>query len=360
MKRFTITSLALACLGTAAHAEQGVSIYGSVDEGITYTSNVRGHSLVATQDGINKANALGFTGSEDLGGGKQAFFRLENGFSVDTGALGQGGLMFGKQALVGLGDRDIGDISVGRQYDFAYQMLRYLPCLQCGIHSVENADLDRVSGQRLNDSIQFLSKEFGGLRFGGIYSFGTDSGNSSTNKGRAISGLAQYSAAAFSAGVAYTDINGAPVYAGLTGAPAMFGRPLTPATTLFADKQRIIATGASYQLQSLKLSALYTNTDLAFAGHHSRDQVLHMGGEYQFNGNVLLSGKVSLDRLDSSRWITLSAGVDYRFSKRTDVYLDLHAQRASGASGTVASIAMAGTSSSDKQFLSRVGIRHLF
>jgi outer membrane protein OmpU len=360
VNRFIIAGLGLACLSTTAAAQQGLNIYGSLDEGVTYISNVRGHSLVATQDGINKANALGFSGVEDLGGGKEAFFRLENGYSVDTGALGQGGLMFGKQAFVGLSDRNLGDVSLGRQYDFTYQMLRYLPCLQCGIHSVENADLDRVSGERLNNAVQYLSKEFGGLRFGAIYAFGSDTGNSSTNKGRAVSGLTQYSAGGFSAGAAYTDINGAPVYAGLTGAPSIFGHPLTPATALFVDKQRIVAAGAAWQWQALRVSALYTNSYLGYAGSNARDQVLHVGGEYHLTGNLLLSGKVSLDKLDRSHWVTLSGGLDYRFSKRTDVYLDLHAQHASGASGTVASIAMAGTSSTDGQFLSRIGVRHLF
>jgi outer membrane protein OmpU len=54
-----------------------------------------------------------------------------------------------------------------------------------------------------------------------------------------------------------------------------------------------------------------------------------------------------------------SGGVDYLLSKSTDIYLDLAEQRAFGT-GTVASIMIAGVSSSNNQFLTRVGIKHLF
>jgi hypothetical protein len=33
-------------------------------------------------------------------------------------ASGQGGLIFGRQSFVGIGSRDWGSVSVGRQYDF--------------------------------------------------------------------------------------------------------------------------------------------------------------------------------------------------------------------------------------------------
>lgn len=359
MKRTHLAGLAFASLAMAAHAESGVTIFGSLDEGITYVNNVRGHSSLATADGINKNNSLGFSGVEELGGGKRAFFKLENGYSVDTGALGQGGLLFGKQAYVGVGDAAIGDLMLGRQYDFAITMLRFIPCATCGIHSVENADLDRVSGQRLNDTVQFMSRSFGGLSAGASYSFGANTGTSTTNAGRALSATVQYASGPFSAGAYYTDINGAPIFAGLTGAAAMFGRPLTPSTVLLVDNQRILGAGAAYANGAWRVSALYTNTRLKSAGATAQDQVLHVGGDYRLYPNLVLATKATYDKLDQSRWVTVSGGVDYLLSKRTDVYLDLHAQRAFG-DGTVASIAMAGTSSTSRQFLSRVGIKHLF
>jgi predicted porin len=43
-----------------------------------------------------------------------AVFLLENGFQGDTGEVGQGGLLFGRQAYVGLQGRG-GALLVGRQ-----------------------------------------------------------------------------------------------------------------------------------------------------------------------------------------------------------------------------------------------------
>jgi outer membrane protein OmpU len=359
MKKTMIAGLVLATMNGAAHAQSSVTMFGSLDTGLTYVNNVRGSSSVAMADGINKNNSLGFMGFEDLGGGKHALFKLENGYSVDTGALGQGGLLFGKQAYVGLGDSSIGDLTLGRQYDFAYSMIRFVPCLSCGIYSVENGDLDRVSGERLNNTVQFMSRSFGGFSAGAQYSFGASSGSTTTNAGRAVSATLQYNRGAFAAGAYYTDINGAPVYVGMTGAPEIFGRPITPTTVLLVDKQRIFGVGASYAPGAWQVSALYTNTHLELGSSSAQDQVIHVGGDYRPRPDLVLATKITYDKLDASHWLTLSCGVDYLLSKRTDVYLDVHAQRAYG-DGTKASIALAGTSSTDKQFLSRVGIKHLF
>lgn len=359
MKRITIAGLVLASLNTAAHAQSSVTMFGSLDAGLTYVTNVGGKSSIAMADGINKNNSVGFSGTEDLGGGKRAFFKLENGYSLDTGMAGQGGLLFGKQAYVGLGDQTIGDLTLGRHYDFAITMLRFLPCWSCGIYSVANGDIDRVSGQRLNNTVQFMTRSFGGLSAGMQYSFAANTGATTTNAGRALSATVQYASGGFSAGAYYTDINGAPVYAGGTGAPDMFGRPVAPYAGLIVDNLRTFGAGAAYALNAWRVSALYTNTRLKLWQNTSQNQVLHVGGDYRPAPDLILATKITYDKLDASRWLTFSGGVDYLLSKSTDIYLDLDEQRAFGT-GTVASIMIAGVSSSNNQFLTRVGIKHLF
>ncbi|WP_168788466.1 porin [Paraburkholderia aromaticivorans] len=359
MKRLIAATLVLPVLCPTAWAQSSVTLFGSIDNGLTYVNNYGGHSLVKMQDGINKSNSLGFSGSEDLGGGLRTFFKLENGFSANTGALGQGGLMFGKQAYVGIGDRSIGELAMGRQYDYTVLLEHYLPCLNCGLFGVQNADLDRVSGERLNNAVQFKSATFGGFTGGVMYAFGQNSGNLSTNLGRAISANVQYAYDGFSAGAVLTDINQAPVFAGLTGAATVLGRAVTPTTTLVVDNQRILGIGANYAYGAWSAAALYTNTHLKLAGRTATDQVLHLGGDWHVRPDVVFAGKVSFDRFEASRWYTATVGFDYLLSKRTDVYIDLDAQKASGP-GTVASIALTAPSSTDHQFVSRVGIRHLF
>ncbi|MDE1179203.1 porin [Paraburkholderia sp.] len=359
MKRVIAATCVLSLASATAAAQSTVTLFGSIDNGLTYVNNYGGHSLMKMQDGINKSNSLGFLGSEDLGGGMRAFFKLENGFSANTGALGQGGLMFGKQAYVGLGDKAIGEVTMGRQYDYTVLLERYLPCLNCGLFGVQNADLDRVSGERLNNAVQFTSATVAGFKAGAMYAFGQNAGTSSTNLGRAISANLQYAYGGFSAGVVLTDIDKAPVFAGLTGAATVLGRTVTPTTTLIVDNQRILGAGATYVFGAWSAAALYTNTHLKLAGRAATDQVLHVGGDWHVRPDFVLAGKVSFDRFESSRWYTLTAGVDYLLSRRTDIYIDIDAQKASGA-GTVASIALTAPSSTDRQIVSRVGIRHLF
>jgi predicted porin len=55
----------------------------------------------------------GMKGSEDLGGGLKAIFDLQSGFNIDTGGAGQSGLLFGRQAMVGL-QSGVGTIKFGR------------------------------------------------------------------------------------------------------------------------------------------------------------------------------------------------------------------------------------------------------
>jgi outer membrane protein OmpU len=359
VRRQIAASLLLSGIAHGALAQSSVTLFGSIDNGLTYVNNYGGHSLVKMQDGVNKANALGFLGSEDLGGGMRAFFKLENGFSANTGALGQGGLMFGKQAYVGLGQRSVGELSMGRQYDFTVLLEHYLPCLNCGLYGVQNADFDRVSGERLNNAVQYVTPTVAGFKAGAMYAFGQNAGALSTNMGRALSANVQYNYGPFSAAVVYTDINKAPTFAGLLGTPTVLGVRVNPAVPLVVDNQRILGIGATWAFGKGDAAAIYTNTRLQLAGRASTDQVLHVGGDWYVLPSLVLAAKISFDRFEASRWYTATAGIDYLLSKRTDVYIDLDAQKASGP-GTVASIALTAPSSTEHQFVSRVGIRHLF
>ena len=63
------------CLCAAAHAQSSVTLYGLIDNGISYVSNQRGHSAVLASTGNIVGDRWGLTGSEDLGGGLKAIFK---------------------------------------------------------------------------------------------------------------------------------------------------------------------------------------------------------------------------------------------------------------------------------------------
>ena len=122
MKIRSLASLAagLAC-ATGAMAQSNVNVYGRIDVGLRYVSNAdsAGHSLKTVENGALSGSRLGFTGTEDMGGGLKALFTLESGLNPDTGTLAQGGRMWGRQAFVGIGGK-FGTLTAGRQMSPIY------------------------------------------------------------------------------------------------------------------------------------------------------------------------------------------------------------------------------------------------
>jgi predicted porin len=78
-----------ACLGLAssvAHSQSSVTMYGVIDEGLHYLTNVSGGKSVYMDslDGIS-GSRWGLIGKEDLGGGLKAVFNVEAGINIDRG-----------------------------------------------------------------------------------------------------------------------------------------------------------------------------------------------------------------------------------------------------------------------------------
>ncbi len=112
--RLAMMSGALLATAHAAHAAE-VTLYGLFDTSLTYVwnANADGKNLVGLGNGNLLGNRFGVKGAEDLGGGLKAIFTLENGFNPNTGALGQGNRMFGRQAFVGLDSARWGTLTFG-------------------------------------------------------------------------------------------------------------------------------------------------------------------------------------------------------------------------------------------------------
>ena len=120
MKKSLIALAVLAASG-AAMAQSSVSLFGIVDVGVSHVTKATagGKAMNGMTTSGNSTSRIGFRGTEDLGNGLSAVFVLETGFNVDDGALGQGGLLFGRQSFVGLRN-SWGTFSFGRQYDLLY------------------------------------------------------------------------------------------------------------------------------------------------------------------------------------------------------------------------------------------------
>lgn len=118
MKKTLIALGVLAALPSLAMSSE-VKIYGKIDVGLAYYNidpGVAGQDSVSSlsmMSGQTAGSRLGFTGSEDLGNGHKVGFILENGMNIDSGSLGQGGKLFGRQALLYV-DGPYGNIKFGK------------------------------------------------------------------------------------------------------------------------------------------------------------------------------------------------------------------------------------------------------
>nr|WKF61730.1 Outer membrane porin protein [Paraburkholderia busanensis] len=173
-----------------AHSQSSVTLYGEIDNGIHYQTNVGGGKAVYMDslDGID-GSRWGLIGKEDLGGGLKAIFTLESGINVNNGQFAQGGTAFGRQAFVGLSSDTYGSLTAGRQYD----MVWYFPEFLAGSAAVGDiagghpGDLDNVGNSvRFNNSVRYMSPDFHGFSFGAEYSLGGIPGDFTSTSGYSI------------------------------------------------------------------------------------------------------------------------------------------------------------------------------
>ena len=124
MKKTLVAAAVLAAVSGAAMAQSSVTLYGVADVYLANTSTTNfvapgGASVKITQPRVDSGgfsgSRWGLRGVEDLGGGLKATFRFESGFDISTGASAQGGLLFGREAWVGL-EGGFGTVRAGRQY----------------------------------------------------------------------------------------------------------------------------------------------------------------------------------------------------------------------------------------------------
>ena len=115
MKKVLLVAL-LAAAGFASAADS-VSLFGTVDAGLSNTKAVGASTSTTsfTSGGMTTSN-WGVKGSQDLGAGSTAFFEVSSFFNVGTGATAGGTTtnLFARSSFVGLANKDLGSIKLGR------------------------------------------------------------------------------------------------------------------------------------------------------------------------------------------------------------------------------------------------------
>lgn len=171
--------VALGVLSGPAAAQTSLTIYGIVDAGVVYERGGAAGSVTKLTSGVQSGSRLGFKAVEELGGGLSARFALESGFGIDDGRMGQGGLLFGRQAYVGLGGR-WGELSFGRQYTPHYLALDEVDPFGIGLAGSSTNLMANIP--RMDNTVKLTTPAWSGLTGELAYGLGERAGDTSANR----------------------------------------------------------------------------------------------------------------------------------------------------------------------------------
>ncbi|PVX82428.1 putative porin [Paraburkholderia unamae] len=327
MKKVAVAAI-LCGASHLALAQSSVELYGIVDTGFEYVSNVGVADkglFRATQLTGQQPSRWGFKGAEDLGGGLKAIFRLENGFSITNGQLNQGGRLFGRSAYVGLSSNQWGTLTFGRQQEMLWTAL--LQADNIGSASYSMVDFDPFLASAREDNSVAYTNTVGGFTLGATYSLGRDTlapGNCAGQQPgdgvacRAWSAMLQYNSASWGASVAYDEQRG-----GGTSSVALIPSQPTIAFKSSSDKDSRFLTDAFAKFGDLRLGAGWIYRRLRADAVSLQTNLFFAGATYPVTPSVVLDGQyVGLrSTVAGVRGDLAIARVTYLLSKRSSVYV---------------------------------------
>ncbi|NUU03994.1 porin [Herbaspirillum robiniae] len=323
----------------AAHAQSSVTIFGTVDGGVRYLSNANnagGSKLYMGSNGWNSSNKIDIAGKEDLGGGMDAHFLLENGFNLATGGLDNTtNTLFQRQSFVGI-KAGWGSIDMGRQYTIAHDFIADYDPFHFNYTSLIPLT-QASSGTRFSNDLKYTG-EFGGFKFELENSFGENAGSFNNGSARGV-------------GLQY--------YAGDLTVGASYNRRFVQVGTAFRNEDYYL-TGISYKFGEFALSGGYMidTIQMPATAANTVTRNIFGGASYSFSDRVKLTGgfyktAVSTDRAQSKNMTIV--GLDYYLSKRTKLYVEADYNKYRQAVVTTLNTAGVG-----HQLAYTVGINHRF
>lgn len=405
MKKATLAVAVLAASTSAAWAQSSVTLYGILDVGVRYTTNANaGTSTKTVVPGGMSQSRLGVNVVEDMGGGLKALANLEHRLQSDTGAV-SGTPDFWRQAWVGLQSSEFGQIRLGRQYNILFDLytstfasFRYSPYIEA-----YKPEIGLAMTARQDNMVKYL------VQLGNFYgevqlSAGEgQSGAAAIQPSKTAGVLARYNDGKWGAGAAYlqaTEQTGrkveatvlgvsytdGPLYVHASWGENQFENPFgllsqtTPAAFAASAGSTApfgvaAATRAVYTSGLLGLNIFNANsTDI------NKRTMLMFGATYQLTPQFNIGANVWLTEqthfgstqnlaapfaaaLQSAAGLRTNANtkskadffavvLDYAFSKRSDVYLEVDYTKTSG----LVTFANGAT----KRGGAMVGVRHRF
>jgi predicted porin len=336
MKKSLIALAVLAASG-ASFAQSTVTVYGRAD---VWFGGLKDSKTSANTDSLTKLDSGGLGGSywglkgtEDLGGGLKAIFKLESGVAMDTGASSG----FGRESWVGFSG-GFGEVTLGNVYSATDGIMG---ASNSGFDSSLSSSKGVLAANDLysgnpTSAIKYVSPNFSG--FSVAVSYGLDE-NAAVNKDM-MDIAASYGAGPLAINFAYQVQK---EYVG-------------------SDSLKITTLNGSYDFGMAKLLASYAQSKVG-------DQDIkdyQIGVDVPLSAAMTLSAGYSRSNRNDAAFAGIASGtgalyagskntgygiaVAYSLSKRTTVY---------GGMTTATGENTAGADVSERE-LYAVGVRHLF
>jgi predicted porin len=336
---FALAAFATFSTANYAQSSSGITMYGVVDLGVAYTDNGANtaSNSVLLSSGISRPSLFGIQGTEDLGDGLKAQFRLEAGFDADTGAFktyqgnpssatpaAPGGAsaagLFNRRSYVGL-TGNFGGVSLGRDYTPLYWAaldsdamgLTFYGNLQESV-ALSGTGSDRFG--RASNAIFYVSPEMGGFTGRAMYSLGSESAGgagappSKANRMMAVSG--KYKVGGFMVTGVYQQLE-LPTIGGTAAAPTFTGATGT---------RKDMSIGTRYTFGDYSVTAGYLLVKQPIA--NTDGSQYWIGGTAKVGTGTVL---VNVQRLrqnvavgDNKTATVFGLGYLYPLSKRTALY----------------------------------------
>ncbi|WP_028212185.1 porin [Paraburkholderia mimosarum] len=332
-------ALALAC--QSSFAQSSVTLYGIVDTSIRYLTNANANNDSQVQMGVGPitGSRWGMKGSEDLGGGLKAVFRLENGFNLWNGQLASSNTLFNRMAYVGVSSDKYGTVTMGRQNTPLFDQLgnTFDPL------TVGNFDQDGWLpgalgyGLRQNNSVKY-DGTFGGLQIEGMYSFGGVPGSVGANSMYGFTTTYSAGPVQLLAGYQQNDLNSAKYRVANLGAVYAIGPVHLYGGWLWGQDNTGMLDFAFMPATNSVASNVFTGPK---TNNNRIDNALYAGATWQVTSPLQLTAAYYYDHAKNGRNAdnTFSTGVrysavllaEYSLSKRTEVYGTVDFMRGTGS-----------------------------
>lgn len=355
------SAMAMAILSAAqpACAQSSLTFYGIADIGLVGESGGSAGRVTKVTSGPASASRIGFKGTEDLGAGLAAFFVLEAGYSVDTGANAAANSLFNRQALLGLRS-SAGSLMLGRQTTPYHNTLVSVadPFGTGYAGTIKNTFPDSGTNARSSNTVMYASPDYMGWSAELAYSPGEQANSAAA--GRQGGASFGYSGGGLNLRLAYNYKNAD--VAASPGTPAQQRGSATNkllAANYDAGFARLyFALGIDQGYNSAPLGASNAYGGVAPTASSDGREVL-LGLSAPVPGGTLMASVMRKDdrtavNQDASAW-----GVAYLhpLSRRTSLYTAYgRINNHNGAGYTVANNSEAG--SGDRAY--NLGLRHAF